>query len=411
MKLIKKTFNIFLIIVLLMISFVTPVYRVQAKTLGQMKAELTQKEEEYAKLKEEKELTEAERQKTKEQIAVNENKIVSLKNENIALDKEIAKLNNSIEEKYAEIKKILNYFQVSSGESGYLEYIFGAKTFTDFIYRASIAEQLSNYNKGLIEEYDNSIKESKKKQEEIVNRQNQIASLQEELTKQYAKLGQEITNLNDDMLSAEEETKLLKANILELQNTYKCSDTEEISVCKERAIKSNTIPASTGSFKRPINNAVVTGNYGWYDPYYNGNVTWHAAMDLAGDSGAKIYASAAGKVVDVHHASCGNWIIYIAHNVNGVRYTTGYWHLRKAYVSVGELVSADTVIGIQGGLRSEDTCSSGEHLDFVFTLGAYKIDYFVNPRSISVDPREYIFFPKLIEKATGVGTSVEWTTR
>ena len=411
MKILKKLLNIFLSLVLLFISFMTPFYRVKAKTLGELKAELKAKEEYFASLREEKEASQAEREQIKKDIKENEAVLLKLKIETEKLDAEIAELNKTIEAKYNEIKRIINYQQVSSGESSYLEYIFGAKTFTDFIYRASVSEQLSKYNKILIDGYEADIKKAQEKQKEIEERRAKIAELQTTLSAQYAKLGEKISSLNDDMLSAEDEAKLLRANILDLQNTYRCSDDEEIEVCKQRAINSSYIPPSSGDFIRPINNAVVTANYGYYDPYYNGNVTWHAAMDLAGNWRAPIYPAADGKVVATYHQNCGNYIVYIVHNINGNRYTTGYWHMSSINVSVGQYVTAYTKIGVQGGEQWEDECSTGQHLDFLITRGAYKMDYFDNPRSVSVNPRNYIYFPPLIEYATGVGTSREWNER
>lgn len=411
MKIIKKSTNIFLSVVLLFISFVTPVYRVSAKTLGEMKAELKAQEEYYAQLKEDKEKSIAEREKITKEIQENENKIIQLKLEKEKLDEEIAELNKRVEAKYNEIKRIINYQQISSGESSYLEYIFGAKSFTDFIYRASVAEQLSKYNKILIDGYEEDIKKSQEKQKEIDNKQTQINNLQAKLSTQYASLGQKIKNLGDDMTSAEEEVKILRANILEIQNAYGCSDDEDIDVCKKRVIASNYIPPSSGDFIRPINNAIVTANYGYYDPYRTGNPTWHAAMDLAGNSRSPIYPAADGKVVEVKHQACGNNIVYIVHNIKGNRYTTGYWHMSSVNVSVGQYVTAYTQIGKQGGRSSEDTCSTGEHLDFLITNGAYKIDYWSSPRSVSVNPRNYIYFPPLVETRTGIGRSKEWNTR
>lgn len=411
MKILKKTLNIFLVAVLITASFVTPVSKVQAKTLGDMKKELQAQQDAYDKKKEEKELTEEEKEKTQANIESNKQKIVQLKNESSTLDDEITELNKSMQSKYAEINQILNYVQISNGESSYLQYIFGAKTFTDFIYRASIAEQLSKYNKELIDEYNDDIKQSKEKQAEIDKKQDEIATIQVELNEQSTALGEKVASLTDDMSDEEDNLKLLKSNILDLQNTYQCSDTEDISACKQRALASTYIPPSTGAFKRPIVNAVVTANFGYYNPF--GYTTWHAAMDLAGDPGSKIYAAADGKVVEVKHQSCGNHIVYIVHNINGVRYTTGYWHMRTTYVSVGQLVTSNTVIGIQGGLSSEDSCSTGQHLDFVVTRGAYKLDYFTNPRSVSMDPRNVLSFPPLQVRSgcIGIGTSKEWTTR
>ena len=48
----------------------------------------------------------------------------------------------------------MKFVQISNGETNYLEYIFGATDFTDFIYRVSVAEQLGEYNDRLIKEYN-----------------------------------------------------------------------------------------------------------------------------------------------------------------------------------------------------------------------------------------------------------------
>lgn len=411
MKYINKSLNIFLSLILIVVSFMTPVYRIKAKTIGEMKRELAIKEEAYNKSKEAKELNEKEREEIQKRISLNEDRIVELYQEYETLTNEISELNKSIEDKYEEIKRIINSNQIMSSGAGYLEYIFGASTFTDFIYRASVAEQLSKYNKELTNQMENDVKLREEKQKEITKRQEEINDIQNNLKNEYAKLGEKVSALAEEMSSELDDIKLLKDNIAELQNTYKCSDDEDIEACKERARRSAYIPPSTGNFKRPINDAIVTANYGYYTPW--GYRQWHAAMDLAGDSGAKIYAAAPGKVVDVHHASCGNMIVYIVHNINGTRYTTGYWHMRSSYVQVGDLVSENTVIGIQGGAPWEDTCSTGQHLDFVLTLGAYKTDYFVNPRTVSVNPRNYLSFPELIESypGSGIGRSLEWHER
>lgn len=42
--------------------------------------------------------------------------------------------------------------QISEGDNVYLEYIFEATSFTDFIYRSAIVEQLTKYNDELIDD-------------------------------------------------------------------------------------------------------------------------------------------------------------------------------------------------------------------------------------------------------------------
>lgn len=411
MKYLTKGINIFVIMVFISVSFMCPVYNVKAKTIGEMKRELDAKLAEYEKTKQQKELSEQQREQIQKDIEANENRIVELIEENAKLDEEIAELNKSIESKYQEIKRIINTNQIMNGESNYLEYIFGASSFTDFIYRASVAEQLSKYNKKLMDDMSEQVKIRETKQEEIKKKQDEISKLQEKLREQYEQLGQKVSSLVSEMDSEQNSIKLLKDNIAELQNTYKCSDDEDIEECKERARRSSYIPASTGAFIRPINHAIVTGNYGYY--VVSGVRRWHTGMDLAASNGAYIYPAAPGRVVAVFHQTCGNWMVYIVHNVNGTRYTTGYFHMRQANVKVNDLVSTSTVIGIQGGGRWEDTCSTGYHLHFVITLGAYKTDYFNAPTSVSVNPRNYVSFPPLIEWYAGSGTgySAQWDER
>ena len=91
-----------------------------------------------------KKMTEAEKEEAlaeKEQV---ETDIQNIETEITNLKQEIQNLEESIEKKDAEIKEIIRFVQISNGESAYLEYAFGASTFTDFIYRVSVAEQLSN---------------------------------------------------------------------------------------------------------------------------------------------------------------------------------------------------------------------------------------------------------------------------
>mgnify|MGYP002856081391 CR=1 FL=1 len=415
MKYLSNGIRITLAIVLLSVSFICPSYRVKAQSIGDLKKELDAKQKQYNQTEADKNLTEQEREQIKNKIKNNEDRIVELYQESQQLEEEIADLNDKIAAKYQEIKNIINTNQIMNGENSYLEYIFGASNFADFIYRASVAEQLSKYNKELTDQMSKEIALREAKQAEITAKQEEIAELQKELEAQYAKLGEKISSLMEEMSTELDNIKLLKDNIASLQNTYNCSDDEDIDECKERARRATYIPASTGSFKRPINNAIVTANYGYYivPAVWGYNPVWHAAMDLAAPNGSSVYAAAPGRVVSVTHQSCGNWVVYIVHNINGTRFTTGYWHMRASHVSVGDLVDYNTVIGIQGGGGWEDSCSTGYHLDFVVTLGAYKTDYFVNPRTVSVNPRNYVSFPPLIEYTPGWGTgySTRWYER
>ena len=150
----KKIVNIVLIFIFVLVNFFVPVNMetVEAKTLRSLKQELEAKQKEYEDSKHQKELTEAEISSKRKTIDAVNTEIGNIQKEMITLNEEISQLNDEIIQKEKEIKAIMNYYQLSNGESAYLEYIFNAADFTDFIYRLAIAEQLSDYNDKLIDE-------------------------------------------------------------------------------------------------------------------------------------------------------------------------------------------------------------------------------------------------------------------
>ena len=134
MKYLSNGIRFLLAMVLLSVSFICPVYRVKAQTIGDLKKELEAKEAEYKRIEADKNITEQEKEEVQRKIKVNEDRIVELYQESQKLSDEIAELNENIAAKYQEIKNIINTNQIMNGENSYLEYIFGASNFADFIY-------------------------------------------------------------------------------------------------------------------------------------------------------------------------------------------------------------------------------------------------------------------------------------
>ena len=145
------------------------------KTLGELEKEAKANRDAYNKAKNQKALSEKERAEAIKQKAQIEIEIKTINNQLVIIEKDVEKLQKDIEKKDKEIKKIMKFVQVSNGESAYLEYAFGASSFTDFIYRVSVAEQLSNYNDELIKEYNQDIKNLEQKQKELVNKQTELS--------------------------------------------------------------------------------------------------------------------------------------------------------------------------------------------------------------------------------------------
>ena len=125
----------------------------QAKTLAQLREELRTAEANYAQKEQEERLTQEQIDQTNQSVEDIKNDMIQIDKDIETLGNEIIKLNQEITAKEKEIKNIVNFVQVSNGESAYLEYAFGAQDFTDFIYRMSIAEQLADYNEKLIADF------------------------------------------------------------------------------------------------------------------------------------------------------------------------------------------------------------------------------------------------------------------
>ena len=176
---IKKILNIFCIIILIIPYIIVPDVRVKAQTLGDVERELQKYKDDYAAQEEGKKQTEEEIAATRQNID-NATKDITAANEEIVnLNNEISSLNDEIKEKEKQIKDIMSFYQKSNGESAYLEYAFGAKSFTDFIYRMAISEQLTKYNKSLIREYNEKIEANNKKTKELDEKKKQLKENQE----------------------------------------------------------------------------------------------------------------------------------------------------------------------------------------------------------------------------------------
>lgn len=72
---------------------------------------------------------------------------------------------------------------------------------------------------------------------------------------------------------------------------------------------------------------------------------------------------------------CGGNQVYIQYVIKGEYYTVLYAHLLSYNVSVSQKVTAETVIGRQGGgtqTRSWESCSTGTHLHFQVSKHQYE---------------------------------------
>lgn len=390
--LLKKLVSIGVMTLFAFSLLIVPTY-VYAQTLGDLKKELDELEKKYEQATQEEEDTKNKIEINNATIKQIENNVKQMEEDVKKLSKEIEKLNEDIKKKDKEIKKVMSFVQISSGESAYLEYAFGAKNFTDFIYRVSVSEQLARYNDQMIKDFKKMIDDNKKKQEEMKQKREELSKEKDRLQKEIAKLGERLKEISFIKIDTDEEIEMQREAIKVFENMG-CKDYEDIKTC------GNRLPKDT-AFLRPIESGYVTSEYGYRClPWLNPQCSLHEAIDMSNSNRyVPIYAAANGVVIGTRiKSSCGGNMIFILHTVNGKKYTTEYAHLRTINVSIGQTVTKNTMIGTMGGDQNTETwdqCSQQQHLHFGIATGHYLRDYYSWSTFLAntFDPRKIVNFP------------------
>lgn len=107
----------------------------------------------------------------------------------------------------------------------------------------------------------------------------------------------------------------------------------------------------------PVANPNITSPFGDRIHPITKVKTFHNGIDLSGKIGQVIAAPADGEVTRVYETVAGG-LQMIVHHDNG--FTTGYAHLSKVQVAVGQRVTQSQVIALMGNTGQ----STGPHLHF-----------------------------------------------
>lgn len=389
----SKKILLFIIFIILII----PSYKVEAKTLQDLKNELADLEKKYEIANNNKNLTSAQINSLTDEINTITSNINKIKADIKKAEDDITDSQNKIDEKKEETNELLKFLQVSKGENVYLEYIFEAESYTDFIYRYSIVSQLTDYNNNLMDELKKLISDLEAKKSELSSKQSSLESSSKELS------GKLIT-LKANLAGYQEEGTTIEQDISDMKEAIKgyekkgCKNYENIATC---GINNNVTINATG-WNYPLTWGCVTSEY----TGFNEREDWsggggHHAIDLdCVSEGTNVYPAANGVVARVvERSSCGGNMVWIYHNVNGRPYTTVYMHLLTILTSKDQIVTPNTVIGKVGGgsTASYDRCTGGTHLHFGLAYGHNAYDF----NSNSFNPRNIYNFPALIYSGGG----------
>lgn len=360
----KKYLSLTLAITLLVSLFALPV-ETSAKTISQFEAEVKKYTAELEAKKNNLAKNEAEVVEIKKRISQIEGQIKVAEEEIEALEKEIEESNKEIKRKGEQSKSIFAYYQISNGENIYLEYIFGAESITDMVYRMSIVEQLTEYNDKIMKELEELVKKNEARQEELTTKNAELRNLEVSLEKEKARIEADSASLRESMPSIENQIKEAQSNVEYFKNLG-CGKTEDILDCQYRVSQASGSFPSVGTFARPMQKGYIT-------QYYKG--LSHKGYDLSSSNKSEPVYPIAGGIVHAIYTDdclglnfCANWgiscngnakIVVIKHNYNNGYIYSSYVHLGSyGNITRGQYVTKDTVIGYMGN----SGCSTGAHL-------------------------------------------------
>ena len=366
-------------------------FKVEAKTLRDLKNQLAAYEKEMSAAKNKRQLTKNEINTVNSRVSSIRSTIATDEENIKKTEEEIVVLEQKAEEKEEQIKDIISFLQVTDSENAYMEYVFGAKSIEDLVLRSAVSEQMVAYNDDLIEDYNNTIIEYKKKNNDLKKQIDNLNNEQNNLQGELVKLGDNLADAEEEVADAKSLIDAQKKLIDYYQNKLGCKDDQDITKC-------GNIPYS-GKMIRPLTSFTITSEYGYRIHPISKVRKFHSGMDLAGGS-TDVYAVAPGTVAGISWKnSCGGTMLFIHHNINGTYYTVTYMHLYKVKVKVGDYVDQNTKVAVTGGYKTLtpwDTCSTGRHLHFSVTRGLYLKDYtsWSTWTSKLINPRTVVNFPK-----------------
>ena len=290
--------------------------------------------------------------KTKRQVAETELELVETK--------------ARLEEHQAQMqKRLLAVYR--AGEPQYLEVVFCATSFADFVNRAEFVRRIAACDESLLIGLVSEKQAFERQKAKLEALQGQQAAQEAELRQQRdlvaareAQAERVYGKLRDDRVAAEREFALMHQEYERIAR--------ELALLQQRG--GGYRGSWQGNLARPVSGGVVTSRFGFRIHPVLRVRKMHYGIDIAGlPVGTAIKAAADGLVIFAGWSDTAGKMVRIDH---GSGLVTLYAHLSRLDVTKGQVVRRGQVIG---GLGGTGTLSTGAHLH----LGVCQSGRWMNP--------------------------------
>lgn len=292
--------------------------------------------------------------------------------------KELEEAKKVKEEQYDSLKKRIRVMY-EYGDSGYLEVILGADSFSDFLTRIEYANRFMSHDKELLAEYAEAERIINENVIEIANDKKTIEDLKAQQVTKQQELDAKIIQKTAIVKQLDSNAATYEAQIADLEQQDKTVQdliqkaqkaAEEAQKAAKAAQQSTTISnrASAGKvynsdgkhFQYPVpayQGYSPNSGYGYRGSPISGKQEFHTGLDLKATLNTDIVAAESGTVIYAGWRGGYGKCIIIDH---GDGYSTLYAHNNVLYASVGQQVSRGQVISGAGTTGY----STGVHLHF-----------------------------------------------
>ena len=337
-------------------------------------------------LEQQKESAEAEKQKLTTRLNgiiddMNETqeKLTAKEEEIDAAEQELVQAKIDENNQYESMKKRIK-FMYEGGNTQLLEVLVKSESIGDLLNKAEYVSQLSLYDRDMLTEFQNTVKEVEEKEAALKTEYEELNELQDQLSEQQTEVQELIDSKEAQISDIQDE---IKANAETLDRLKK--EAEEAKRLREEqaaaaaaaaaasssgggssytAASSGNVVSGSGYFTHPCQGMTYQSSY--FGEIREFEVGGHKGNDYAAPAGTPTYAAAAGTVVIAGWSnSAGNWVV-INHG-NGL--VTKYMHHSSLCVSAGQYVEKGQQIGYVGSTGQ----STGPHLHFQVELNGVAV--------------------------------------
>lgn len=265
----------------------------------------------------------------------------------------LEKTESELKEKNKTLEKRVRDIYIN-GQISYIDVLFGAKDFSDFMTRMDVLTRI------IKKDYD-LIMKVKEDRQTILTARNQLQQDEKEAEALVADAEAKKSLVEE---KESEQQELLDQAVYDKETSERAYEellaaSEEVANMIRRSQMSSSYSGASpgsGGMIWPLNGP-ITSEYGWRTHPIFGTERYHSGLDIGGDYGLPIYAAASGTVIYAGWISGYGYAVILDH---GGGITTLYGHNEELLVSEGQSVSQGQAIAMCGSTGN----STGPHCHF-----------------------------------------------